>query len=76
MTVPRTIRINRLVVEGIDPHQKAAFTAAFTAELTRLLREYPDSVPETRPGIRNAASPTDVGKCTAAVVHAKLVLAC
>jgi hypothetical protein len=76
MTGPRTIRINRLVVEGIDPHQKAAFAAAFTAELTGLLREHPDSVPEPRPDTCTAGSPTDVGKRTAAAVHARVVRAC
>jgi hypothetical protein len=76
MTAPRTIRINRLVLDGIGPHQKAAFAAAFTAELTRLLREHPDSLPTPRPDTRTAASPTDIGKRTAAAVHAKVVRAC
>lgn len=76
MTAPRTIRINRLVLEGIDAHQKAAFAAAFTAELTRLLREHPDSLPEPRPATRTAASATEAGKQTAAAVHAKVVRAC
>jgi hypothetical protein len=76
MTAPRTIHINRMVIEGIDPHQKAAFAAAFTAELTRLLHEHPDSVPTSRPDSRIADSPTEAGKRTAAAVHAKVVRAC
>jgi hypothetical protein len=76
MTAPRSIRINRLVIEGIDPHQKGAFAAAFTAELTRLLHEHPDSLPKPRPAARAAASPTEVGKQTAAAVYAKVVRAC
>jgi hypothetical protein len=75
MTAPRTIRINRLVIEGIDPHQKAAFAAAFTAELTRLLREHPNSLPKPGSGT-HTASATDAGKRTAAAVHARVVQAC
>jgi hypothetical protein len=75
MTAPRTIRINRLVIEGIDPHQKAAFAAAFTAELTRLLREHPDSVPKPDPAT-HVTSATDAGKRSAAAVHARVVQGC
>jgi len=76
MTAPRNIRINRLVVEGIEPHQKAAFTDAFTAELTRLLREYPDSVPVRGRHRHVAESAADAARRTAADVHAKVVDAC
>ncbi|AGB26701.1 hypothetical protein Mycsm_06564 (plasmid) [Mycobacterium sp. JS623] len=75
MTAPRTIRINRLVIEGIEPHEKTAFATAFTAELARLLREHPDSVPKGRPE-PSATTPVDAAKRTAAAVHAKVVHAC
>jgi hypothetical protein len=75
MTAPRTIRINRLVIEGIDSHQRAEFAAAFTAELARLLRDHPDSVPRPRPD-PPTASVSDLGRSTAAAVHARVVRAC
>jgi len=76
MTPPRTIRINQLVIDGIDPHQRAAFVTAFTAELTRLLREDLESAPERRHDMRIAASPAEAGQRTAAAVYARVVRAC
>jgi hypothetical protein len=76
MSAPRRIRINRLVLDGIDPHQRAAIVAALHDELVRLFREHPDSVPTPLPGPRPVTSPADVGRRAAAAVHARVVAAC
>jgi hypothetical protein len=76
MTAPRRIRINRLILDGIDPHQQAAVVTALHTELARLFREHPDSVPKAPPNARNVTSPAEVGKRTAAAVHARVVRTC
>jgi hypothetical protein len=76
MTVPRSVRINRLVLDGIEAHQRAAVVSALHTELARLFREHPDSVPPTRTNAPTVGSPADIGRAAAAAVHAKVVQAC
>lgn len=76
MSTPRKVRINRLVLDGIEAHDRRAVVAAFEAELARLLREHPDSVPDARRVLPATSSAADVGRRAAAAVHAEVVGRC
>lgn len=76
MTAARRVRINRLVLAGVDERHRAAVVTAFRGELIRLLAEYPDSIPPPQQVCRGTDTPVDIGRRTAAAVHAKVVGAC
>ena len=83
-----TVRVRRLVLDGMDPARGAEAVAAFQAELTRLLQRWPvgtdlawartwDPV-RPRPGVAGAphapGSPAAVGEQAALAVHGRLLI--
>lgn len=75
MTAPRRVRIGRLVLDGIEPTQRAAVVAGFQDELARLLTADPDRLPEGQLAPRTG-TPDEVGRRAAAAVHAQVIAAC
>jgi hypothetical protein len=75
MSGPRRIRIHRLVLDGVEAHQRRAVVAAFETELARLFADHPHDLPEGAPP-GAVESPADIGRRAAAAVHARVVGEC
>lgn len=72
-----SVRIGRLVLDGVEPQRRDAVIASFEAELRRLLADYPDRLP-AHPGqaAGDPGSAAEIGRQAAAAVHARVVAAC
>lgn len=79
-----TIRIRRLVLEGVDPDRRGEAAKAFQDELARLLTRWPagstpaDGDPvRARPGVLGpppvSGTPAAVGEQAALAVHRRLL---
>ena len=79
-----TVRIRRLVFDGVEPSGRAEAAAAFEGELTRLLLRWPVGVEpgpgdpvRPRPGVVGPApapgSPAAIGERVALAVHAAIL---